>query len=244
MSKQVKLSAVTASSELDPVVQEHVQKVYKALATTVLTAGVAGYYNASSGFGNQLNQGGMIFYLMIANLLWLAFDSDATRRWWALHLFGMLQGIGLGPLLDVTFRIDPQLPLLAFVLTFVVFASFSIAAMYARRRSYLYLGSILGSYTLFMLFAQIANWFLGGSLSQYIFRIELYIGLGVFCAYVIYDTQLIIENAHMASRMGKVDESQVITDALELFIDFVAIFIRILIILAENRKKDEDDEED
>ena len=55
-------------------------------------------------------------------------------------------------------------------------------------------------------------------------------GLGIFLGYVIYDTQIIIEKASMGSK-------DVAWDALELFIDFFAIFVRILLILLKNKGK-------
>ena len=68
------------------------------------------------------------------------------------------------------------------------------------------------------------------------FFITLYGGLVVFSLYVIYDTQAIIEKASF----GDLD---VVKHTLDLFIDFIAIFIRILIILMKNssKKKKKDD---
>jgi len=71
------------------------------------------------------------------------------------------------------------------------------------------------------------------SLVQYFVRstlinnINLYLGLFMFCGYILYDTQLIIEKADRGS-------TDFVWDALELFIDFVAIFVRVLIILLQN----------
>jgi len=64
--------------------------------------------------------------------------------------------------------------------------------------------------------------------------VELYVGLLMFCGYVLYDTQIIIEKATYSQDF--------VWHAMSLFIDFVAIFVRILIILLnreQTKKKKE-----
>lgn len=58
------------------------------------------------------------------------------------------------------------------------------------------------------------------------FQVNLYIGLAVMCGFIVYDTQLIIEKA----RRGDKDY---VMHSVELFIDFVAVFKRLLIILTD-----------
>lgn len=66
--------------------------------------------------------------------------------------------------------------------------------------------------------------------TEFIFNIQLYFGLIVFIGYVVFDSQMIVEKA----AAGNTDVQM---HALELFLDFVAIFVRLLIILSKNKKK-------
>lgn len=68
------------------------------------------------------------------------------------------------------------------------------------------------------------------------FELNLYLGLLVFCGYVVFDTQIIIEKASAHAYTG--GSSDVLGDATSLLIDFVGIFVRLLIILAKNSKKE------
>ena len=142
-------------------------------------------------------------------------------------LFGLLQGIVIGPLVNEAIDIDPVIVRAAFVLTLCVFASFSIIAMLTKKKKYLYLGSMLNSFCMFLLFMRIFP-------TAYGYELSLYGGLIMFIGYVFYDTQQIIARVE---RFG-LDQTDYISDAITLYIDFVAIFIRILIIIMRSKEKD------
>jgi FtsH-binding integral membrane protein len=99
--------------------------------------------------------------------------------------------------------------------------------MYARRREYLYLGGMLSSAISLMAVLSIANIFLR---AETLFLVQLYGGLMVFSGYIVYDTQLMVEKAHA----GQYDVAE---HALQLWLDFVAVFVRVLIILLRNAEK-------
>ena len=99
--------------------------------------------------------------------------------------FGILQGIVLGPMIETAIDIDPNIVRSAFLITICVFASFSAMSLMSKRREWLYLGSILNSFCLFLLFM---SFFRG---SAFYYHISLYGGLFLFCGYILYDTQVI-----------------------------------------------------
>jgi len=78
-----------------------------------------------------------------------------------------------------------------------------------------------------MLSLSLANIFMG---SRLLYSAELYLGLAVMCGCVLYDTQLIVEK----SRRG---DDDFIWHCLDLFMDIVAIFRRLMIILAQKEDK-------
>lgn len=59
-----------------------------------------------------------------------------------------------------------------------------------------------------------------------------YLGLLVFAGYILFDTQLIIERASA----GQMDQIQ---HALDLFVDALSIFVRVLVILMKNTEERE-----
>ncbi|MBA0835065.1 hypothetical protein Goarm_007373, partial [Gossypium armourianum] len=134
----------------------------------------------------------------------------------------VFEGASIGPLIDLAIQIDPSVLVAAFVGTALAFACFSGAAMLARRREYLYLGGLLSSGVSMLLWLHFASSIFGGSTA--LFKMEIYLGLLVFVGYMVVDTQDIIEKAHL----GDLDY---VKHALTLFTDFVAVFVRILIIM-------------
>lgn len=58
------------------------------------------------------------------------------------------------------------------------------------------------------------------------FQAYLYLGLALMCGFVLYDTQLIIEKCRLGDR-------DFILHSVDLFVDLLGIFRRLVIILAQ-----------
>ena len=77
-----------------------------------------------------------------------------------------------------------------------------------------------------MLLSFLGNLFFG---SIWLFQASLYVGLVVMCGFVLFDTQLIIEKAENGDK-------DYIWHCVDLFLDFVTLFRKFMMILAMNGK--------
>merc|ERR1711915_544118 len=182
---------------------------------------------------NILQGGGLLFSLVAAGLafgLFLTPDNGKNRgtRMAMLLGFGFLTGLGMGPMLQMAMMMNPSIVPTAFMVTSVIFACFSGAALMAPDGKYLYLGGTLLSGLSTLMWLGLANIFFR---SQLLFQAHIWLGLAVFCGFIMFDTQLIIRKA----RMGDKD---FIAHSLDLFIDFVQVFRKVLILLMQKDERD------
>jgi len=155
-------------------------------------------------------------------------NNNTILRFSLLLGFSFLNGLSLGPLLQYTFNLDPRLIMTAFLMSTGIFSVFSVWALLAQRRSWLYIGGFLSTCLTMLVIASFANMFFR---SAFIFNSEIYLGLLVFSLFVIFDTQMIVEKASLGDK-------DFIGHSLQLFMDFLNIFIRILLILSKDKKKE------
>merc|ERR1712228_1110913 len=146
-----------------------------------------------------------------------------------LMAFAFLTGLGLGPLLSMAIMVNPTIVPTAFMVTSVIFACFSGAALMAPDGKYLYLGGTLLSGLSTLMWLGFLNIFFR---SQLLFQAHIWIGMAVFCGFIMFDTQVIIRKA----RNGDKD---FVAHSLDLFIDFVQIFRKVLILLMQKDERDD-----
>ncbi|PRP76923.1 putative Bax inhibitor 1 [Planoprotostelium fungivorum] len=224
LRRNIDWNALFKTADLTPQIQKHLGNVYTTLVATVLAAAIGSITAIVLRMGS-----GLLFFVGLALAISLNFipREQVAKRIGVLLGFGFVQGLSLGPFLAQLARIDPSIITSAFLGTVCIFGCFSAAAVFAKRRSYLYLGGFLSSALTIMFFTSLANMFFR---STFAFNAILYLGLLVFCGFVVFDTQLVIERA-------AVGNTDFVSDALGLFMDFVAIFVRLAIILSKDNKK-------
>jgi len=218
------------NTKFDAPVRSHLKNVYASLTMSIMAASAGAYVHL---FTDLLKGGGIMFSLLGAGLalgLFMTPDNGKNRgmRMGMLLGFAFLTGLGLGPLLSMAIMMNPSLVPSALMLTSAVFACFTGAALFAPDGKYLYLGGTLLSGLSTLLFLGFLNIFFR---SQLLFQVHLYIGLAIFCGFIMFDTQVIIRKARNGDR-------DFIAHSLDLFIDFVQIFRKVLILLMQKDERD------
>lgn len=221
----------TFNQKMEPQLQTHMKNVYACVALSTLAAGVGGFVHLFTG----ILSGGFISSVlglgcMIALMSTPDDGKNTKRRLSYLLAFAFLSGLGLGPLLEAVIAIEPALIPTAFFSTCLIFACFTLASVLSNQRQYIYLGGTLMSLLSCMLVMSFLNFFMGSPL---VFKIQIYVGLAVMCAFILYDTQIIMEKRRNGDR-------DFIWHSVSLFLDLIQIFRYLLVILADkesNKKK-------
>lgn len=226
------LKTLSDFTNIDEHVLDHLKRVYLTLTALLGLSAFGAYFQIATGFN-----AGLCSFMTFIFLMALSFStysgSDVKNRLFFAGCFAFFEGASLGTLLDYVIKVDPSIITTALLGTTLVFGCFTGIAMLSPRRSYLYLGSYLSFSIFFMMFAGFFNIFFRSTGINWLL---LYGGLVMFMTYVIYDTQIIIEKAHAGS-------NDFVNHSLELFIDFIAIFVRILIILSDKKKNKKKEDE-
>lgn len=212
------------TDKLEPSVRHHLKNVYATVTIAGFCAAAGGYCHL---FSTLIGASFLTSIGALVTLVTLMMVQDngknQKQRLALLASFAFLSGCNLGPLMEVAIHVNPTIIMEALLGTTVVFACFTLASLHAPQGTYLYLGGALMSMLSTLCVLAIFNIFIGSVL---LFKVHLYLGLLVMCGFIMYDTQMIIEKC----RRGNKDY---ITHAVELFIDFIAIFKKLLIILTD-----------
>lgn len=219
---------------IEPQVQSHLKNVYSTLSIGLMAAAGGAFLHTKTGAGEWH------FLTAIASIglmIWLASTRHAKenvgKRVAIFVAFTGCSGVSLGPLLENVVRIEPSIISTALAGTAVIFISFTLASLLSRDRTFLYMGGFLMSALFWLTLTGFLNIFFRSTL---IFDVYIYGVLFVFSAFVLYDTQLIVEKR----RRG---DDDFIWHSVDLFLDAINIFRALLVILAkkeDNKKRRRD----
>ncbi|XP_078344718.1 putative Bax inhibitor 1 [Oculina patagonica] len=222
----ISFGALKDFSKLDQPTRHHLKNVYACLSASMMAAAVGSGVHL---FTDILKGGFLSAIASIGLLIALALTphdgKNQMKRMGILMGFAFCTGLGLGPLMDVVIQIDPSIIPTAFFATTLIFVCFTLSALWAEQRTYLYLGGTLLSGLSMLCFLSLVNLFIG---ARFIFQVQLYGGLLLFCGFVLYDTQLIVHKQ-------KQGDKDFVWHSVDLFLDFIQIFRRLMIILAQNK---------
>lgn len=201
-----------------------VRQVYSLLFASLLVTVFSGYVCTTEAILPIVQN--MSLVILIA---WIAciFILNFSRRTTGLNLivfgvFSALTGATLAPMLLMLSVKSPGLPMAAGMLTGCVFGGLSLYAL-TSRKDFNYLGG--------MLFAGIIGLIVVGLLLMFFnipFLSSLYslAGVLIFSGFVLYDTSNI---------MNRLQPNQAIIGAIELYMDFLNLFLFILRLLSDRR---------
>ncbi|CAH1399224.1 unnamed protein product [Nezara viridula] len=220
----------TFNSKIEEPVRIHLKNVYACLTLATISAALGAYIDLYTNIlsRNFITVLGAIGFLVALNCTKDNGKNQLMRLGFLIG-FSFCSGLGLGPLLEQVILIDPSIIPTTLLATSLIFVSFSLSALLARRGSWLFLGGTITTILSALFVFSLASMFLSSTL---LFQAHLYVGLVLMCAFVLYDTQLIMEKR----RHGDKD---FIAHSVDLFIDFIGIFRRLLIIFQENNKREE-----
>lgn len=217
----------TLDRKLEPPVKSHLKQVYSTLALATFVAAIGSYVHLFT----DLASGGTLASLGalgfgIALTITPDDGKNGQKRLNYLLGFAGCTGLAMGPLLEMAMYLNPRIIPMSLISTCLVFASFSLSAIFSSHHKWLYLGGGLMSLLTVMMFTSIINLFIG---SYLLFQAQLYLGLIVFCLFIMYDTAVIIEKR----RMGDTDH---IRHAMLLFTDLVELFRTLVVILYQKER--------
>merc|ERR1712032_1786996 len=185
-------TAMFKFTDLSDKTRSHLTKVYGNVMMSALLCAVAMWINAHVVFS-----GFFMTILIVIGMTYLTYkictpyasESEKMGYMWALA-FSM--GFMTGPAMHAIADFNPQIITTAVVITGVMFASFSAISIFSKRRSFLFLGSLITSLISCMILYNIISWLTGyGTTKESLGYLML--TLSIACMYIIYDTQNIIE---------------------------------------------------
>tara|TARA_B100001094_G_scaffold300713_1_gene326346 strand:+ start:46 stop:864 length:819 start_codon:yes stop_codon:yes gene_type:complete len=242
----------------------YLQKVYgtATVGLGVAAIGAHAHINKMSIGPIPIQGGGFMYFLSIVTLIAIistkkkeSLDSLLDPLRFNLFLaFALCQGCQVGTWIELALRVadDNLIDMIpgtvgsewmndtivkeAFIISAGIFLAFTISA-FVFPVDQVWIGSILGVGLEACFLVYCGTVF--GIFTTACFNV-IYIcgGVVVFCGFVVYDTHILLERARGEK------QADCIADAIDLFLDFINIFIRLVYIMVQNKKESQQETHD
>ena len=203
---------------------DFIRKTYALFFASVVVAIFGAGFALASGLAAAVAN-----FMFVALIAWFISSIGARAvartpvvQYVGLFGFTFFTGIVFAPLLYMYQTIAPGVVQQAGILTFIVFGSLTAYA-FISKKDFNFLGGILFVALIALIVGGIANIFIGSSAIAFF---SAWVALILFSGFVLYDTSRI---------MLRLDEGAYCVAAIELFVDFLNLFLALLRILGGRR---------
>jgi FtsH-binding integral membrane protein len=227
------MPAGARAAEIDVGLRAYMQKVFGLMAGGTAVTGLVSYFGAASGLYLQIAQTPLIWVVVFAPLAFAFFfgmrinamrASTAQALFW---VFSALMGLSLS---YIFLRYTETSIARTFFIAAATFAGMALYG-YTTKRDLSAMGSFLIMGVWGLLIAMVVNMFLASSALHWAISI---IGVLVFTGLTAYDAQK-IKAMYYAGDGAEVSTKKAVIGALNLYLDFINLFVFLLQFLGDRR---------
>jgi len=205
---------------------EFIRKVYNLFFTSILITVGVGWFCAQPSVMAIILPMRMLFWLvgfgLVLGIGWSRKANGANMG--MLFAFSAVWGAILGPLVALVERFAPGVGTQAAVLTVATFGGLSLYAIQSKK-DFSYLGGFLFAALIGLIVAGIVMMFFHTPLMSMVYAAA---GILIFSGFTLYDTSQI---------MNRLQPNEAVAGALDLYLDFINLFLFILRMLMELNRR-------
>jgi len=224
-----------ARADIDVGLREYMLRIYNYMASGLALTGIVAYVFANSGYYEQVARTPLIYLIMLAPLGFILVMSFGLQRMQASTLqllFWLFSGVFGLSLASIFIHFTGTSIARVFFITAGTFAAMSLYG-YTTKRDLSQFGSFLMMGLIGIVIASIVNIFIGSTALQFAISV---IGVIVFVGLTAWDTQRIKEQYYeLQYADGETAGKAAIMGALNLYLDFINLFMMLLQLLGVRR---------
>ncbi len=228
-------SSASRASSYDSALRDYMVKVYNNMSIALVISGVIAFFVANTPALLKLFFGtGLVWVVMFAPLAFVFYFSyklnsiSASKAKTYLWIYSSLMGLSLA---SIFVAYTGTSVARVFFISASVFGAMSIYG-YSTKKDLTAFGSFLIMGLIAIIIASIVNIFLKSSALEFAISI---IGVLVFVGLTAYDTQRIKQSYYHFASSGEMLGKMAVIGALNLYMDFINLFIMLLRLFGERR---------